>query len=247
MKINIVSSDERYKLAKDLLNEKGYEARLCTPDNVDECNCLLLSVRRELSDDELEKVLTRITKETVVLCGDDERIEKLFDGKIINYSKDSDFLLQNARLTSEATVSFLHNCTKDELWGKTVFVSGYGRIGRELCRILKSLRCTVLAYARREDVRWKIQNDGVIPTKLCDCKNASIIINTVPCQIYTQEIIDEIPKDALIVELASKPYGFANMNRVILGSALPGKILPIGASKVVCDTVCKILSETEKE
>ena len=247
MKIDIVSTDQRYKVVCGLLCECGYDARICAPSEVGGADYLLLSVRKELSDGELKGVLSKISKETVVLCGDDERIDRLFNGKIIVYSNDSDFLLKNANLTAEATVSFLHSLIKDELRGRTVFVSGYGRIGRTLCKHLSEFGSSVFVYARRNEVRAQALKDGACPLSIDECVKADIIINTVPSPIFSKDLIEQIPKETFIVELASLPYGFESMERVVLASGLPGKILPIGAARAIFDTVTKILSQAETE
>lgn len=246
MKINIVSKDERYRLVKEQLCDKGLFSQICTKESVDECDFLLLSVKDEFSEGELIEILSKINKETVVLCGDNKKIDKLFNGKIIDYSK-GDFVIKNAYLTAEAAVSFLHSITKDTVRGKKVFISGYGRIGKELSKILKALGSRVFVYARRKETRSEISDDGMEYSPLEGCIECDIIINTVPCVIYPIALINRIPKKALIVELASQPYGFENMERVILASALPGKILPVGAASVVFDTIYNVLSETEEE
>ena len=247
MKINIVSKDPRYALVKEHLCRQGSVARVCLPCEIDECDCLLLSVKKELDISELELIFSRIKKETIVLCGSDERIDKLFNGKIINYSKNSDFVVKNAYLTAEATVSFLHSITKESFNKKRIFISGYGRIGKELCRILKALGSGVFCYARRQETREQMRLDGVNYAPIERCIECDIVINTVPSVIYYKELIDKIPKTTTIIELASLPYGFANMERVILGSGLPGKILTSSAADIIFDTICDILSLTKKE
>lgn len=246
MKINIVSKDERYKLVNEHLCNEGICSKLCDVESVDKCDFLLLPLKDELENNELERLLLKIDKETVVLCGNNQKIYEMFEGKIIDYSNDG-FVIENAYLTAEAAVSFLHNLTKDTLKGKKVLVSGYGRIGKELCRILKAFGSTVFAYARREEVRMQMIKNGVAYIPLEKCAECDIILNTVPNVIYSSSLIDTIPHDTLIVELASQPYGFENMNRVILASGLPGKILPVGASFLVFDTVFNILSQMDKE
>ena len=244
MKINIVSYEDRYKIVCNRLCKDGFDARLCIPSSVDFCDFLLLSVRRELSYCELEEIFIKINEKTVVLCGDDNRIGMLFSGKIIDYSNYDDFLQKNAHLTAEATVSFIHSATKEALYGKKVFVSGYGRIGSELCDILKCLGAQVYANARRDSKHSEMERKGIFPSPICDSVSTDIIINTVPFPIFSKELIETIPKNTMIVELASQPYGFETMDRVTLCSGLPGKILPLSAASVICDTVISILSET---
>ncbi len=245
MKVNIVSADERYRFVKELLCKEGVFAQICSANNVDECDFLLLSVKSELSDSELEEVFNRIDKDTAVLCGNDKRISALFNGEIINYSNDNDFLLKNANLTAEAAVSFLHATTKNTLRDKKVFISGYGRIGKELSRILKSLGSLVFAYARRKEVAEEMEKDGIENAPLEKCTECDIIINTVPSVIYSKELTSRIQKDTVIVELASAPYGFECLDGVKIAAALPGKILPYGAAKVVFDTAYNIIKQAK--
>lgn len=247
MKISIVSKDPRYLLVKELLSQKGFNAQILLPDEVENCDVVLLPVRKELDAFELKQLLSGIDKETVVLCGNDERVGSLFNGKIINYANFDDFVEANACLTAEATVSFLHGVTKDSVRGKRIFVSGYGRIGRVLSKILKALGSTVYAYARRDEVKEQMHIDGVISASMDNCIDCDIIINTVPSPIYSQDLIDKIPINTTIVELASSPYGFTSLERVIIAAGLPGKVLPKRAAIIVFDTIYNILSKAEKE
>ena len=116
------------------------------------------------------------------------------------------------------------------------------RIAKKLCRILKALGALVYVFARRESVQEQIVADGYTCASVSFCKNCDIIINTVPAVIFTNDIISTIKSDAEIIELASAPYGFENMDRVKLASGLPGKILPLSASKIIYDTIVPYLS-----
>ena len=247
MKINIVSNDTRYMLVCKSLCQKGIKAQICSPDAVDDCDFLLLSVRKELDFLELKQALSRINKETVVLCGNDERISKLFNGKIIDYSENRDFVEKNAYLTAEATVSFLHTVMGKCISGQEVFVAGYGRIGSALSKILTSLGASVYAFARREKYKTQMECDGVIPAPIDKCVSCDVIINTVPSIIFSSELISKIPTATIIIELASAPYGFESMDRVVLGAGLPGKILPRSGAEVIFDTIYNILSYNEQE
>lgn len=247
MKICIVSSDKRYIKVNELLLQRGYDSFICSYDTVRDCDCILLSVRNELSDEQLSKLFKEVSKETLVLCGNGERIGSFFDGRIIDYGKDEGFVWKNARLTAEAALPWLYDVTSESVENKKVFVVGYGRIGRELSKILKSLGAKVCSYARRTEIKEQMMREGVSFANLESVCDYDIVINTVPANIFTCEVIDKIPKSTLLVELASFPYGFENMSRVHIASALPGKYLPTSASLVVFDTICKILSANRTE
>lgn len=246
MRISIVSKDPRYIVVNELLKEKGFNSCVCTPDLLDSSDYLILSVRNELTDDELKDVFSKIDNDTIVLSGNKTSIECFFDGQIIEYSQKEEFLQRNAYLTAEATIPYLYSLTRDTLLGKSVFVSGYGRIGKHLCRLLKALGCKVLAYARREEVGAQINEDGYEFAPIESCVQCDVVINTVPFNIFTKELIANIPSKTYIVELASYPFGFENMERVNQGGGLPGRVLPSGAAQAVFDTINKILSEAER-
>ena len=247
MKINIVSKDKRYIKVNELLLQKGYDSFICSYDQVDKCDCLILPLGNELSETELKAVLINLHPNTLVLSGNKTIIQKHFSGNVIDYSLDEEFLQKNAFLTAEAAISYLHSITNETLSGKQILVTGYGRIAKELCRLLKAIGACVFVYARREEIREKIIKNGYAAVTLDKCKICDIIVNTVPSVILSNRLINSIPNEAYLVDLASMPYGFETMERVHLGSGLPGKFLPASAAKIVFDTVIQALSKTGKD
>ena len=73
-----------------------------------------------------------------------------------------------------------------------------------------------------------------------------IIVNTVPKQILTKENLKYIKKDALIIDLASKPGGvdFEEAKRLGLNyefaQALPGKISPVSSAEYIKRIIDKL-------
>ena len=246
MRINIVSSDKRYTIINGLLLDQGYDSFICAYNEVGNCDYLVLPIRKELEDEELKYLLDRIDSKTVILCGDDKRIETNFGGHIVNYGKDEWLLGENARLTAEATISYLHRLTKSSLNGKKIFVSGYGRIGRGLCYLIKCFGASVFAYARRQEVCVQMIKDGVLPSDLGKCRECDIVINTVPFNIYSADLIKQIPDKTTIIELASAPYGFECMERVEIASGLPGKILETSGAYAIFKTIVSLISSEER-
>lgn len=247
MKICIVSSDKRYIKVNELLLQKGYDSFICSYENAIDCDCLLLSVRNELNEDQLTQLFKRINKKNLVLCGNSKKIKNYFGGRIIDYGQAEDFLLENARLTAEATLPYLYELTGESVMNKKVFVAGYGRIGRFLSQMLKSMGAIVSSYARRDEVKALMAREEITFAELDDAYKNDIVINTAPAKIFSQEVTENIPKSSYIVDLASAPYGFEDMTRVHIASALPGKYLQNSASAIVFDTIEKILSENRME
>ena len=180
------------------------------------------------------------------LCDHTER--KLYD----YYDRES-FQIANAYLTAESAVSLAMNECKFSLKGKNVLVSGYGRIGKTTCSILKALGANVYASARKEgDLEW-IRAYGYTPVNTGKLKDVvdccRIIFNTIPVKVFDEKILCNVPKNCLIIDLASSPGGvdfeWAKKNgiKVIWALGLPGKNLYESAGRVVAETVNSILFE----
>ncbi|MBQ7760603.1 MAG: hypothetical protein IJ400_00980 [Clostridia bacterium] len=240
MNISIVSQDKRYIELNKILSAKGFNSKICQIENVGTPNVLILSVRRELSDSELKELLSKIPKTTLVLSGYESKIKEYFDGRVVDYSSGESFLEKNAYLTAEATVSVLHSLLERSIKSLKIFVCGYGRIGKHLCRIFSSLGAKMYVYARREEVRAQIEKDGYISKPLEYSSNCDLVLNTVPSIIYTKKMIDKLPTNTCIVELASKPGGFEDTSRVYSASGLPGKIFPKSSAEIIFDTIEKL-------
>lgn len=247
MKINIVSTDKRYFLLNSFLNDLGYDSKLCNCDNCQKCDVLILSVRNEYTKDELNRIFDGLGSKTLVLCGEYVSVSSRVNNRVVVYSRDEQFIKKNARLTAEGAITLLHNLLNESLCDKKILVSGYGRIGKELCRLLIASKAQVYAYARRNEVISEMEKEGVSYLPLDRAGECDIIVNTVPSNIFNDQIISSIPKETCLVELASSPYGFSNMERVYLASGIPGKILTVSAARAVLDTVVNILSTIGKD
>ena len=85
-----------------------------------------------------------------------------------------------------------------------------------------------------------------------DHKESDVIFNTVPAQVLGKSELDKIPKDALVVELASPPYGL-NMElarhmgvHVQLESGVPGRYAPMNAGAALFDALESRLAQIRK-
>lgn len=247
MKVNIVSRDKRFSIVNEKLNDLGISSRIADLNKIDPCDALILSPANELSDDELRSLLANVPTTTTILSGNAERIKKYTECNVIDYTDDEDFLVENARITAESTISYLHTLTNESVKGKRILVCGYGRIGKRLCEILYSLGAKVYVYTRRRHMRESISYDGYKTLTLDASSRIDIILNTTPSVIFEKELIDNIPDTTYIVELASAPGGFACTERVNFANGLPGKILPISGAKAMAGAICGILFSIRKD
>jgi dipicolinate synthase subunit A len=76
-----------------------------------------------------------------------------------------------------------------------------------------------------------------------------IIFNTIPSLIFDKDMLKRTKKDALIIDLASRPGGVdfdaaAELGvRVIWALSLPGKVAPVTSGTIIKDTIMNVINE----
>ena len=177
--------------------------------------------------------------------------------EIIDIMKREELAVLNTISTAEGTIEIAIANTNKIIHGSNVLILGFGRIGKVLARKLAGLAARVTCAARKdEDLAW-IKAYGHMATNINSIgENLSkydIIINTVPHLILTQDRLDYVKEDCLLIDLASNPGGIdkkavKNKNlKLIWALALPGKVAPITTAEFIKDTIYNILKEVYKE
>lgn len=169
---------------------------------------------------------------------------------LCDYFLREELVVKNAALTAEGAVSLLLGRTGGSISGTRVLLCGFGRIGRLLALRLRALGAEVTAAARSPADRAWAQAIfvGAVSLDRADPSDFDIVINTIPAPVLGESFIEKAGS-ALLVELASPPYGFdtecaARLGReLLLASALPGKIAPEAAAMAIRDTIYGILEE----
>ena len=98
-----------------------------------------------------------------------------------------------------------------------------------------------------------IEGHGYEPLPLDNLKDHihefDIIFNTIPSLILDDEILTKVKKDALIIDLASKPGGvdLAEAERLniktIHALGLPGKTAPVTAGEIIAESIIDTLKK----
>ena len=142
--------------------------------------------------------------------------------------------------------------------GTRVAVIGYGRIGELLAQKLNALGADVTVMARRAEVLTRAELAHCKTVRLTEeCrrnflalpKDIRVIFNTVPVRLLDQATLKLLPRNCILIELASAPGGIDLKAAedlgmcAILGSALPGKYAPESAGIILAQTVESILKE----
>ncbi len=136
--------------------------------------------------------------------------------------------------------------------GARCLVAGYGRIGKVLARMLAALGAKVTVSARKpEDLAW-IRLNGMRAVKTAEIRESGqydVIFNTVPSVIFDAQTLSLVAEDALVIDLASAPYGvdFEAAKRLnvktILATGLPGKVAPQTAGIIIKNEIYQMIRE----
>ena len=122
---------------------------------------------------------------------------------------DGEIAKKNAVPTSEGVIKYLVTNRESTIAGSRMLVIGYGICGSDLARKLSALRADVYALVRNREKEILAQNDNVMPIYLHElfAQNFDVIVNTVPQTVLTDEMVRRL-SGTLLVDIASKPYGF---------------------------------------
>ncbi len=175
--------------------------------------------------------------------------------KFYDYLKREELAIRNAIPTAEGAIKIAIEETPITINGSNCLVLGYGRIGKILSKMLSGLGANVTVEARKYADLAMIEGHGFEPLALGNLKSSidkfDIIFNTIPTMILNDDILKSLNKDALVIDLSSKPGGVdfetakALGLHVIWALGLPGKIAPVSSGAIIKDTIMNILNELE--
>lgn len=240
MNIDIASKDERYLYLCEALKKDGHIARVVSPNEVFSPDALILPIKPEHTENELYKISKKISEKTKVLFGGGKLARQIFEHNLYDYSENEYFLGENARITAEAFLTVWQASTKASFEGQKILITGYGRIGKNLAKMLSSLGAKIHVYARREETKKEIKSNGFYSVNLDFAKEADAVINTAPAILFDSKLLLQIPESTKLFELASV-NGFEKTERVYFALGLPGKILPKTAAEAIYKSIISFL------
>ena len=174
--------------------------------------------------------------------------------KCFDYFESESFQIKNAYTTAEAALNIAMNSLLKNIRGARIAVTGYGRISKQLVKLLLSLDAQVTLAARKEsDLTWA-KLSGCEPLRIGDpssvyklCEGYDIIFNTVPYLLFDEEFLVKVDKKTMLIELASTPGGIdvsaakKLKSAVLWAASLPGKYAPESAGELIADCVNDII------
>lgn len=177
--------------------------------------------------------------------------------KIIDILKREELSVLNAISTAEGTIKIAIEETPKNLHGSNILVMGFGRIGKVLSNMLKGIGAKVACEARKtSDLAW-IKAYGYEPIPIANLKENlhrfDIIINTIPYIILDKDNLENVKRDALVIDVASNPGGVdreaikEQKIKFIWALSLPGKVAPVTSAEFIKETLYNIFNELKGE
>ena len=188
----------------------------------------------------ISDVFKNLKKGQILFVGKaDEKISllaELYGAHTVDYFHREELAVLNSIPTAEGAIAIAMKETTFTLHGSRCLVIGNGRVGKVLAGKLSALCAKVSVACRKAaDLAWIYAsgNEAVEMGRLADCIGEfDVIFNTVPSVVLAGKLLSEVRKDALVVDLASKPGGVdfdaarELGTRVIWALSLPGKVAP---------------------
>ncbi len=170
-----------------------------------------------------------------------------------DYFAREELTVANAVPTAEGALQVAMEHLPITIHGARVLVVGFGRVGRLTAQRFAALGAKVSVAARKyEQLAWA-QAMGLgcehlehLAGWLC---GYDLVINTVPARVLGRAELEDLRRDCLVIDLASKPGGvdLAIAGElgltVIWALSLPGKVAPVSAGAAIKHTIYNMLRE----
>ncbi len=153
---------------------------------------------------------------------------------LLDLSADEAFLTENAYITALGMLGRLLSDGVGTPTDTSFAIVGYGRIGKELLRLLLFLGARVRVYTSTEKTHIALGESGVDSCLVggndgcvCDFSGIQVLINTAPTDVLALLGIDRLPDGITAYELASGDnFGSQEVTRL---PSLPEVMFPMSA------------------
>ena len=144
--------------------------------------------------------------------------------RCVDFLKDENYLAENAYITAECALDAALPYMRITLRRCPVLILGWGRIGKCLAALLKSIGASVTVASRKQEDRAILRALGYSSTDIAALKDIlphfRLIFNTIPAPILSQEDMAACRFDCVKIDLASFPG--MDSEDVIIARGLPG-------------------------
>ena len=228
----ILGGDARMPALAKLLRQQGYTARHLQRPTADAANVVVNCP----ADGDLEVLEDIPAGARVYTCGPGH----CDDPRVIDLWRDETLQLDNAWLTAEGALCAAMQAGRRSIRETRALVIGWGRIGGALTELLVALGTRVTVASRQMTHRNRAIERGAeavssedLPSVLPDI---DLVFNTAPAMVLDGEALKYANRDAMLIDLASAPYGIDLRAAWSLGlrawrePGLPGRYCPDSAA-----------------
>ncbi len=156
--------------------------------------------------------------------------------------EDEMYVQKNAEISAEGGIYAAMGTADFALQNAMCLVIGYGRIGKALTHRLCALGAQVIVAARRRESRDAAGEGSVdLPDIPAILPRMNMVFNTVPSPVLQREELTMARPDALLIDLASAPYGIDLETARGMGlrawreGGIPGHYCPQTAAQLLLD------------
>lgn len=173
--------------------------------------------------------------------------------RLVNTGEDDELAILNSIPSAEGAVLMAMQATPITIHNSHCLVTGMGRTGMTLTRLLLAMGAKVWAAARKGRDRARAFEMGAVAvdvTEIADCiSQIDIVFNTVPAPalLIDRPLILAMKQSAVVIDLASSPGGVdfaAAAERGVkaqLAPGLPGKVAPVTAGVMLSRVLPQIV------
>ncbi len=158
------------------------------------------------------------------------------------------FRVKNSVYTAEGALALAIAETKTALCESSVFVLGYGFLGKECARLFSALGAAVTVYTENRSELSAAMQRGISAKKLTELSTLDgvIVINTIPAPVLDSLPFSYNASSALLIELASTPCltVYTEGLHILPAGALPSRFSPKSAAKLIFN---EIIEQIKKE
>lgn len=255
----IIGGDDRFTYLARLLSEKGARVgelgRGSRRETATDWQAMLGRARNVVVNDPPRfKGAGMITEEILAFAPSDARVfacgpmhPHVADVRLVDLWSDEALLLENARLTAEGAVASAMRASSCCVRDMRCLVIGWGRIGQALTEILVALDAQVTVASRTRVNRLRAAERGAEAADTASVGEAlpghRLIFNTAPELVLDAAALSHADRDAMLIDLASVPYGIDLHAAWALGlrawrePGLPGRYCPQSAARALLSAI----------
>lgn len=204
-----------------------------------------------------EELLAQLPQGSPVIVGiaraSLKRLVEKLGLRLIEVMKIDEVAILNSIPSAEGAIQLAMEKMSITIHGSKAWVLGFGRTGITLARLLSAMGAKTTVVARNPSQLARAYEMGLEIATYSQIKNFSgevdVIFNTVPALVLNQTVLERLPTDVLIIDLASAPGGtdFEAAKRLgieaLLAPGLPGKVAPKTAGQILARVIPRLLAE----